>query len=142
MLTYKLLKQTFGVTTGHFYDFEEKSLIPVLESALTLIHNKDFNVRANDAGRELVVQRLGESKWTPEEIQQIDSLVAQHGSQVQCDYRKALKNCYDNRVKAYAEQLGSVTDQLDVILKGGDAFADLQKKHTVIKAEFPKPKEV
>lgn len=136
MLKYKKFKMIDGELTGDFYDFDAAILKDILDIEFGL--GSQF---LETSSQEIQVKRLGDTPWTPEEITQIDALILAHGSEEAVDAREALKECYTNRIKAYNTRLGSITDQLDAIIKGGDAFTTLQEEHAAIKNEFPLPKQ-
>ena len=80
---------------GHFHDFDNTLLIKELEVGLDPMKNGvDFNCYTEDIGRALRVARLGDTPWTQVEKDQINALIAEHGSEEQVlqrakDKRKA-----------------------------------------------------
>ena len=55
--------------------------------------------------------------WTAQQITDITALVEAHGSQESVAARAALKACIENRIKKYAKQLGTWSDQLQELVR-------------------------
>ncbi|MFC1567325.1 hypothetical protein ACFL3R_00625 [Thermodesulfobacteriota bacterium] len=137
-MLYKKFKEIDGEMTGSWFgvDFtilfnELSALFPDYEG------NRDWSLSGSEI--EVRINRLDDKQWTPEEIKQIDALIAEHGSQEQCDYREKLKAWKEEIAETDKLMSRQVEDVWDVIgIDKADAFAkEVHAKRKKIRARKP-----